>query len=215
MTTKKQEVNTRLAVHDLNGKVVDNIQLDKKLFDGTVNEALLYEVKRMYEANARQGNASTKTRSDVRGGGTKPWRQKGTGRARVGSSRNPLWTHGGVAFGPHPRDFRYSMPKKAVRAALLSSLNARLAEETLKAIVKIEMEGPKTKDARDILDALKAEGRILIVVNGATDAVKLSFRNLAKADLKEASDINARDVLLSDSVIVEKEALEKLAERLK
>lgn len=213
--TTKQEVNTRLAVHDLNGKVVDNIQLDKKLFDGSVNETLLYEVKKMYEANSRKGTAATKTRANVSGGGSKPWRQKGTGRARVGSSRNPIWRHGGVAFGPHPRDFSYSMPKKAVKAALRSSLNVRLSEELIKAVVKIEMASPKTKEAKGILDALKAEGRTLVVVDKASDAVKRSFRNLAKVDMKEASNINARDVLLSDSVIVEKEALEKLAERLK
>ena len=213
MTTK--EVNTRIPVHDLNGKVVDNIQLDKKLFDGRVNTALLYEVKKMYEANTRKGTASTKTRAAVSGGGVKPWRQKGTGRARVGSSRNPLWRHGGVAFGPKPRSFKYSMPKKAVRNALLSSLNVRLAEQMIKAIVKIEFAKPKTKEAKSILDNLKVEGKTLVVVDAITDSVKRSFRNLPQADLKEGRNINARDVLLNDSVIVEKEALEKLAERLK
>lgn len=211
----KKEINTIVPVHDLNGKVVENIQLDKKLFDGRVNTVLLYEVKKMYEANVRSGNASTKTRADVSGGGSKPWRQKGTGRARVGSSRNPVWRHGGVAFGPKPRDFRYSMPKKAMRSALLSSLNARLSEEMIKAIVKIEISEPKTKEAKGILEALKVEGKILVVVDTLNDSVRRSFKNLPKANLKEGRNINARDVLLNDTLIVEKEALEKLAERLK
>ena len=124
---KTEKTSTRLPVYDLEGKVVDNLQLDEKLFDGRVNKTLLYEAKKMYEANSRKGTVSAKTRSEVSGGGVKPWRQKGTGRARVGSSRNPIWRHGGVAFPPKPRDFSYYMPKKAVKKALLSSIKARLS----------------------------------------------------------------------------------------
>lgn len=209
------KVNTKIAVYDLSGKAVDSVQLDKELFSGKVNKRLLYEVKKMYEANQRRGTASTKTRSDVSGGGSKPWRQKGTGRARVGSSRNPIWRHGGVAFGPHPRDFSYSMPKTAVKKALLSSLNARLAEDLIKGIVKIELKEAKTKESRKILNSLKVEGKTLIVVDEVNNDVKLSFRNLKDVSLKEGRNINARDVLLSDNLVIEKDALVKLAERLK
>lgn len=210
-----ESMNTRLPVYDLSGKVVDNINLDKELFDGRVNKALLYEATKMYEANRRRGTASTKTRSDVSGGGAKPWRQKGTGRARVGSSRNPLWRHGGTIFGPHPRDFKYSMPKKAARKALLAGLNARLMEQMIKAVIKIEMEKPRAKESRQILDNLKVGGKTLVVVDKVTENVKLSFRNLDKVALKEARNINARDILANDFLVIEKDAFEKLVERLK
>jgi len=210
-----KEVNRRVPVYDLKGKVVDNIQLDENLFDGKVNKTLLYEAKKMYEANRRRGTASTKTRAEVSGGGAKPWRQKGTGRARVGSSRNPVWRHGGTIFGPKPRDYSYSMPKKAMKAALLSSLNARLLEEMIKAIVKIELDEPKTRKFKTVIDSLKVEGKTLVVVDALTEEVKRSSSNLAKVSLKEGRNINARDVLTNENIVIEKEALEKLAERLR
>ncbi len=209
------QASTRLPVYDLNGKVVDNVQLDEQLFDGRVNKTLLYEVKKMYEANSRKGTASTKTRGEVSGGGKKPWRQKGTGRARVGSSRNPIWRHGGTAFGPRPRDFGYTMPKKAVRKALLSSLNARLTEQMIKPVVKIEMKEPKTRDFKAILDNLKAEGKTLVVIDTMNENVKRSLRNLKRVSLKEGCNINAMDVLSNEYLVIEKDALEKLAERLR
>ena len=205
----------RLPVYDLKGEVVDNMQLDEKVLDGVVNMALLYEVKKMYEANLRQGTVSTKTRAQVSGGGAKPWRQKGTGRARVGSSRNPLWRHGGVAFGPKPRDHSYSIPKKALRKALLSSINARLKEQVVKPIVKLEVELPKTKNFKAILDNLKIDGKTLVVVNKMNEDVKRSSDNIKNISVKEGKDINARDVLLNKYFVIEKEALEKLSERLK
>ncbi len=210
-----EKKNNRLPVYDLEGNEVDKILLDESLFDGEVNTVLLYEAKKMYEANSRTGNASTKTRSEVRGGGAKPWRQKGTGRARVGSSRNPLWRHGGIVFGPRPRDFGYSMPKKAVRKALLSGLNARLSEDGVKAVVKIEFSGPKTKVSRQTLDKLGIRGKALVVVDQISDNVLLSFRNLRGVSLKEGRNVNARDILLHDRIVIEKEAFEKLAERLR
>ncbi|MGB2599920.1 MAG: 50S ribosomal protein L4 [Candidatus Omnitrophota bacterium] len=210
-----KEVNTRLQVYDLKGEAVGNMQLDQALFDGKVNMALLYEAVKMYDANERKGSASTKTRSEVSGGGAKPWRQKGTGRARVGSSRNPLWRHGGVAFGPKPRDYSYSMNKKALRRALLSSLNLRLSENMIKPIVKIEVKESKTKEFNAIMNNLKIDGKALVVVEVISDDVKRSSRNLKNVSLKEAKNINARDILLNDYLVIEKEALEKLAERFK
>lgn len=212
---KKEETSTKIPVYGLDGKVVDHLQLDGKVFDGKVNKVLLYEVNRMYLANKRQGTVSAKTRAEVSGGGSKPWKQKGTGRARVGSTRNPVWRHGGVTFAPKPRDFYYSMPKKAVKGALVSSLNARILEKTVKAIVKIEMPQPKTKQFKAILDNLKMNGKILVIVDKISPEVMRSSRNIKNLDLMEGRNINARDVLLKDNLLIEKVAFEKLAERLK
>ncbi len=210
-----KELKTKLPVYGLDGKVVDNIQLDKDLFDGTVNEQLLYEAIKMYEANKRQGTAKAKNRGDVAGGGVKPWRQKGTGRARVGSTRNPIWRHGGVVFPPKPRDLSYSMPKKALRGALLSSLNARLLENMIKPIVKIEVKKAKTKEFKEIMDKLKIDKKAIVIVLDASTDVKRSSRNLKGVSIKESKNINARDILLNDYIIIEKDALENLSERLK
>ena len=212
---KTEADNLKIPVYSLEGKVVDHIQLDATIFDGRVNKVLLYEANKMYLANQRQGNVSAKTRAEVSGGGPKPWKQKGTGRARVGSSRNPVWRHGGVTFAPKPRDFSYSMPKKAVKGALISSLNARLGEKAVKAVVKIELKLAKTKQFKAIMDNLKVEGPILVVVNAITAEVERSARNIKGVYLKEGRNINARDVLLRDNLVIEKEAFEKLAERLK
>jgi large subunit ribosomal protein L4 len=169
----------------------------------------------MYEANSRTGTASAKTRSEVSGGGSKPWRQKGTGRARVGSSRNPVWYHGGVTFPPKPRDHGYCMPKKMLRKALLSSLNARLKEDSIMVVVKMEMEKAKTSEARTVLNNLNVSKSALVVVDNPSDNVKLALRNIPGVDLKEGKTINARDVLSKDRMVIEKEALLNLVERLK
>ncbi len=189
--------------------------INKKLFDGKVNMTVLWEARKMYEANNRKGNASAKTRAEVSGGGSKPWRQKGTGRARVGSSRNPLWYHGGVTFPPKPRDHGYSMPKKTLKAALISILNARLGENGIKVVVKMDLKEAKTKEAKDILNNLDMDSSVLVVVNAATDNIKLALRNIPKVALKEGKNINARDVLLKENLVIEKEALLNLVERLK
>jgi large subunit ribosomal protein L4 len=202
-------------VYDLKGEVVDNIQLDPALFDGKVNKTLLWEANKMYEARKRSGTASAKTRSEVRGGGQKPWRQKGTGRARVGSTRNPIWKHGGVAFPPKPRDYGYSMPKKALRKALLSSMNARLLEQNLKATVKLEVKEPKTKYFEDILSKLGVTASALIVVDGLTDEIKRASRNIKRITVKGPGSVNARDILLKDMLLIEKDAFTKVVERLK
>lgn len=215
-TTKKmKDVKNKISVYDLNGKVVGDIQLDESVFNGEVNHALLFEVNKMYEARMRKGTASTKTRAEVSGGGIKPWRQKGTGRARVGSTRNPLWRHGGNAFGPKPRDFKYTMPQKAMTKALISILNARLMEEGIKAIVAIELKEPKTKEIKKIIDNLAIKGKTLLVVNEASKDVKKASGNMKDLTMKESRNINARDVLLNQWILIEKEALEKLAERVK
>ncbi|MFH1877930.1 MAG: 50S ribosomal protein L4 [Candidatus Omnitrophota bacterium] len=209
------QVTTRLSVYDLEGKVVDNFQLDEKLFDGVVNKALLYEAIKAYEANTRKGTACAKNRGEVSGGGIKPWRQKGTGRARVGSTRNPLWRHGGVVFPPKPRDFSCSMPKKSLHKALLSSLNARLLEKMIRLVVKIDLNDKKTKVFKNIITKLNVQGKALVVVDKMSENVKFSSRNLEKVTLLEGRNLNARDVLINDFIVFEKEALENLVERLK
>jgi large subunit ribosomal protein L4 len=212
---KPININTKLTVYGLDGKNAGSMQLEKELFDGKVNPVLLYEANKMYEANRRRGTASTKTRAYVSGGGIKPWRQKGTGRARVGSIRSPLWRHGGIIYGPHPREYNYYIPKKMAKKALLAVLNARLREEAVKAVVKIEMQKPKTKEFKAFLAHLKAEGKTLVVVDKITPEVKLSSRNLENVTLREGRNLNAREVLLNAHLVIEKEALEKLIERIK
>jgi large subunit ribosomal protein L4 len=208
------KANNTISVYDLDGKVVENIQLDGNIFTGRVNEALLYEAKKMYEANRRSGNACVRTRAEVSGGGAKPWRQKGTGRARVGSSRNPIWRHGGVAHGPRTRDFSYSLPRKALRRALLSGLNARMNEEMIRSVVKVDLDGIKTAGFRKILDNLKIDKKALVVVDRISDNLKLSSRNLRDVRVKEGRNINVMDVLLHEYLVIEKDALTKLFERL-
>ncbi len=211
----KKETDIQLQVYDLKGEVAGNIQLDPEVFNGKINMALLHEAVKMYYANRRRGTASAKTRAEVSGGGAKPWRQKGTGRARFGSSRNPLWRHGGVVFAPKPRDFSYSVPKKALRKALLSGLNLRLSENMIKPTVKIEVKEPKTREFSAIMKNLKIDAKALVVVETITENVKRSANNLEKVRLKEARNINAEDVLLNDYLVIEAQALEKLAKRLK
>ena len=143
-----------VPVFDLNGKEVEKFQLDKELFTGKVNKGALYQAIVMYNAAKRQGNASTKTRGDVSGGGKKPYRQKGTGQARAGSTRSPLWRHGGSVFGPHPRMYRYDIPKKLKKLAFLSSINSKLNEKKMIGLSDVKVAEPKTKAFIAILEAL-------------------------------------------------------------
>ena len=169
----------------------------------------------MYNANKRQGNASTKTRGDVSGGGKKPWRQKGTGRARAGSTRSPLWRHGGVIFGPHTRDFHYDIPRKIKILAFLSSINSKLNENKVMGIEAVSVNSPKTKNFKAILGSLKLKGKSLFVVDGLEENVKLASRNLAEVSLKNYRDFSTMDVITCDNLIMSKAALEKLPERFK
>ena len=225
MATKKEKkpiekkaplknVNT-VPMYDSKGKEVAKFELDKGLFTGEVNKGVLYQFLRMYNANQRQGNASTKTRSDVSGGGKKPWRQKGTGRARAGSTRSPLWRGGGKIFGPHPRDFHYDIPKKIKRSALLSSLNSKVLDEKLIGIESIDMAEAKTKQFQAILDALKLKGRSLFVLDAIDKKISRASRNIQDVSVKNYKDFNPADVLSCDTVVMSKAALEKIPERFK
>ena len=211
----KGPVETSLPVYDMNGKEVERFQLNKELFTGKVHKSALYQAVRMYNANKRAGTASTKTRGDVSGGGKKPWRQKGTGRARAGSSRSPLWRHGGTIFGPHPRDFHYDLPWKVKRLALLSSLNSKLTDNKWIGVSAVDIKEPKTKKFQAVMDALKLKGKSLFIVEDINENLKRSSRNIAGVCVKNYRDFNTVDVLTCDTLVMSKTALEKLPERLK
>jgi large subunit ribosomal protein L4 len=202
-----------VPVFDLKGKEVERFQLDKELFTGKVNKGALYQAVLMYNAAKRQGNASTKTRGDVSGGGKKPFKQKGTGQARAGSTRSPLWRHGGSIFGPHPRLYRYDIPKKLKRLAFLSSINSKLNENKLIGLSDVKVAEPKTKAFNAILEALKLSGKSLFVVERMDVNVQRASRNLGKVQVLNYKDFNTMDVLGCDNLVVSKVALQKLHER--
>jgi len=210
-----------LPIYNTEGKEVDTVKLDARVFDGTINKAVMYQAVVAYRANQRKGLASTKTRGEVSGGGRKPWRQKGTGRARVGSSRSPLWRHGGVIFGPHPREFSYRLPDKIKKDALKSSLNAKVKENNLIVLDSIKLQEPKTKEATRIFSNLKAISNrkkdrhlLLMLLEKINKPLRLAMRNISFLDVNLASDTNAYEVLSHRRLIVTKEALRALSERL-
>jgi len=202
-----------VAIYNSKGKEVEKVTLNKKLFSGAVNKKVLYQAVVMYNANQRQGNASTKTRGEVSGGGKKPWRQKGTGRARAGSSRSPLWRHGGTIFGPKPRDFHYELPRKVKKLAFLSSINSKLNEGRVLGIDAIELAAAKTKNFKAILNALKLKGNSLLVLDTVDDNVMRASRNLEEVSVRNYKDFNTMDVLKCDNLLILRSAIEKLPER--
>jgi large subunit ribosomal protein L4 len=204
-----------LLVNNILGKEVGKVDLDEKVFDGKVNEALIHQVAVMYQANKRQGTSSTKTRAVVSGGNSKPWKQKGTGRARVGSSRSPLWRKGGVVFGPHPRDYSYQLPKKIKKSALISTMNSRLNDNLVKVLDELKVSQGKTKEFVKIVEALKLERKVLFVCENTQENVLRSSRNIKLVNIKRWETINALDVLLHDNVVITQKALENLTQRLK
>lgn len=205
----------KLSVLSKSGKEVDSIDLPKEIFGVPVNTDVLHQAMVMHQAALRQGNASTKERGAVSGGGKKPWRQKGTGRARAGSSRSPLWYGGGVVFGPHPRDFGYTIPKKIKRAALRESLNAKFQNKNLICLEDLKGKLGKTKEFAQILTALKLQGKILALLDGCDDSVKLASRNLPRFEMLRCEDVNAYDVLRNKNLLLTKTSLSKILERVK
>ena len=184
-----------------------DFELPQGLFDGTVNENVLHQVVTAYQANQRQGTHSTRTRNTVRGGGRKPWRQKGTGRARAGTIRSPLWRGGSVVFGPQPRSYRARVPKQMRRLAIRSALNARAEEGGLIVVEPFQLEVPSTKALVALFEALELEGgNVLILTDGMKNEVYLSGRNLPGVEVKPWGEASAYDVLWSDVVIVEESA---------
>ena len=194
-------------IKDVTGSKTGTIDLDPKTFGLDPNVAVMHQVVTAQLAARRSGTQSTKTRAEVRGGGAKPWRQKGTGRARHGSIRSPQWRGGGVALGPKPRDYAQKTPKKMVRLALKSALSDRAASERVVVVDEWNFELPKTKTALAVLDALDVEGRVLIVVNQNDLNTWKSFANLDRVHVIAPGELNAYDVLVSDWVVFTKSNL--------
>ena len=199
-------------VYDMSGKLVGEIELSEAVFGVTPNEAVVHDVVKNHLANCRQGTQSALTRAEVSGGGRKPWRQKGTGRARQGSTRAPQWTHGGIVFAPKPRDYGYTLNKKSRRLALKSVLSAKVAEQNLVVIDSIKMEAPKTREFAAFLNAVGATGKVLVVTAAADANVVKSGRNIPGCQVTFANLINVYDVTNANKLVVDKAALAKIEE---
>lgn len=202
---------TTIPIRTQAGAQAGEVELDPRLFEAQVNVPVMHQVVRAQLAAARGGTHKTKTRGEVRGGGKKPWRQKGTGRARQGSIRAPHWTGGGVGFGPQPRDHTMRVPKKMKAAALRSALSDRAREGRIAVLERFELEAPKTKDAVRSLEALGVSGRALVVLEERATAIERSFRNLPEVHLLTVDQLNTYDVLVADWVVFTKAALERLS----
>ena len=202
----------KVDVYDLNGKKVSDIELAKNVFGIEPNEAIVHSVLKNYLANQRQGTQSTKTRSEVSGGGRKPWRQKGTGRARQGSTRAPQWIKGGIALGPKPRSYRYTVNKKERRLAIKSVLSSKVLEKELTVLDKIELKEIKTKSMVKALTALKLEGKTLIVLPENDKNVVMSARNIEGVKTISANNINVFDLLKYNNLVLPVDTVKKLEE---
>ena len=194
------------------GESVGDIELSEAIFGVEVNEHVVYEVVKNQLANKRQGTQSAKTRAEVRGGGKKPWRQKGTGRARQGSIRSPQWRGGGVVFAPKPRDYSYKLPKKVKRLAIKSVLTSKVNEEELIVLDALKFDDFSTKAAKGVLDNVKALKKALVVVGEDDKKVMKSFGNIPGVIVATADKINVYDILKHDSLILTKDAVEKIEE---
>ena len=205
---------SKLSVQNLTGEKVKDITLSKEVFGIVPNDTVLYDAIKLAQNSARQGTASVKTRSEVSGGGRKPWRQKGTGRARQGSIRAPHWYHGGVAFGPQPRSYATKMNKKERRLALKSALAYKVIDKELVIVESFNLETNKTKDLNKILSNFKIEKNVLIVVNELTDNLVMASRNLKNVLLLQANEINVLDVVSANLIIAEEAAIKSIEEAL-
>lgn len=204
----------KVAVVNAANETIREIQLSPEVFAAKANAHLVYEAVKQYRAGARRGTHMTKNRALVSGTGKKPFRQKGTGRARAGEARSPLWRHGGTVFGPQPRDYSYAMPKKARAAALRAALTQRLTEGAVKVVEALAVEEPKTKALKGLLATLGVAGKAVVVDHQPADALVLSGRNLPGVKVVADSHLTAYDVLDCKHLVVTQEAIDKLEERL-
>ncbi len=202
----------KVDVYDIKGKKVSDIELAESVFGIEPNENIVHTVLVNYLANQRQGTQSTKTRAEVRGGGRKPWRQKGTGRARQGSIRAPQWIKGGIALGPKPRSYKYTVNKKERRLAIKSILSSKVLEKELTVVDKLELKEIKTKSMVNALAALKVEGKTLIVVPEVNKNVLMSARNIEGVKTITANNINVFDLLKYNNLILSVDTVKKLEE---
>lgn len=197
---------------NMNNKKVGTLELDESIFGVVPNESLLHEVVVMQLANRRLGTAATKTKGMVSGGGRKPWKQKKTGRARHGSIRSPLWRHGGITFGPLPRDYSYSMPKKKIRAAICSALSAKVRDKELIVLDNLELKDHKTKNVVDLLKKLNGDQKVLIVIDELDKNLLLAARNIPGLRMLDINKLNVYDILNHKHVIITKRGIEKIRE---
>jgi large subunit ribosomal protein L4 len=210
----EKERSPKVAVVNAANETIREIQLSAEVFAAKVNSHLVYEAVKQYRAGARRGTHMTKNRALVSGTGKKPWRQKGTGRARVGESRNPLWRHGGTVFGPQPRDYSYAMPRKAKAAALRAALTQRLSEGAVKVVEGLAVDEPKTRALKVLLAKLGVAGKAVVVDHRPADALLLSGRNLPGVRVIPDSRLTVYDVMDCQHLVVTQEAIDKLEERL-
>ena len=199
-------------VYNMAGKQVGQIELSDAIFGVEVNAAVVHDVVKNHLANCRQGTQSALTRAEVSGGGRKPWRQKGTGRARQGSTRAPQWTHGGIVFAPKPRDYSYTLNKKTRRLALKSALSAKAQETAIVVIDEIKMDAPKTKEFAAFLNAVGAQGKALVITAEANENVVKSGRNIPGCEITFANLINVYDIVNANKLVVDQAALAKIEE---
>ena len=202
----------KVALYDITGSQIGDIELSDNVFGVKVNTHVMYEAVKNYLANQRQGTQSAKTRAEVRGGGRKPWRQKGTGRARQGSIRAPQWKGGGVVFAPKPRDYSYSIPKKVKRLALKSALSSKVEDQEIIVVDKLVLEQPKTKEMVKVLKNLNSSKKTLIVIPERDEAVVRAAANIAGVKTAYVNTINVYDILNCDSFVITKDAVNKVEE---
>ena len=202
----------KVDVYDINGKKVSDVELNEKVFGIEPNETIVHSVLVNYMANQRQGTQSTKTRSEVSGGGKKPWRQKGTGRARQGSIRAPHWVGGGIALGPKPRSYKYRVNKKERRLAIRSVLSSKVLEKELVVVDKIDFKEIKTKNMVNALNKLKVEGKTLIVLPEKNENVQKSARNIEGVKTSLVNTINVYDLLKYKNLVLTLDAVKKIEE---
>ena len=202
----------KVNVYNMLGELVEEMELNEAVFGVEVNEHVVYEVVKNQLANKRQGTQSTKTRAEVRGGGRKPWRQKGTGRARQGSTRSPQWKGGGVVFAPKPRDYSYSVPKKVKRLAMKSALTDKLQNNEIIVVDQLKFDAPKTKEMKNLLANIKADKKALIVMDSKDVNVIKSAGNIPNVATTLVNTLNVYDILKYNSFIITKEAVKKVEE---
>ena len=198
----------QVSLRNINGETVGEIELREDVFEIPINMPVMHQAFIRQQANARLGTAATKTRSQVRGGGRKPWRQKGTGRARQGTIRAPQWRGGGTVFGPHPRDYTQAMPRKMRRLALRSALSSKAAEDRIVVLDSLELETPKTRQMIEVLDNLGISSTVLVLLPDRNENVERSINNLTGVKTLRANYLNIRDILGFDYLVMPVDALE-------
>ncbi len=202
----------KVALYNINGEQVGDVELSEQVFGITPNKGVLYDAILMQKASMRRGTHAVKSRSEVRGGGRKPWKQKGTGRARQGSIRSPQWKGGGIVFGPTPRSYAYKLPKKVRRLALKSALSLKVANEEIFVLDQLQFAAPKTKEMVKLLEKLNAGQKVLVVGCEEDMNLYLSARNIPGVKFVQATGINVLDLVAHDKLVITKDAVSKVEE---